>query len=369
MQKIIEPQYTFSFIGSDGQIYSRQLYWESLYVFSYKNQHVLVAARCVPHSSMQYALYEAMKGKDQERVFQKLLPDLTQDSSYRALNEAKSTDLIESVIDLLPEPSSSISEDLFKVSQEELEETVSNALVGYGLPRGLDTFSNSGEVDAFGRRFSDPLGTLHILAGLEGKDAGIVNLSYHIDAVLKARIRESLEASVSDQVLVHHSDFEVDVYRRLYSNPKYLSFVKQVMNARGSYISPVVRDFLSFYAKCFNMKLNEYARKEHVDPEILKKRIEGMLGREKGISHFSLPYHELTILGYVHKGNLEVDQSDPDSSSGSFKVDPQVDVSNLLIQEIRGHTQRFLVKTVIQHTFNRNHNIKTVWYIDDPQEK
>jgi hypothetical protein len=192
-----------------------------------------------------------------------------------------------------------------------------------------------------------------------------VNLSFRVDAALKEQIRKSLETDAPEGALARSPDLEFDVYRRLYSDPEYLAFVKRVLDAKGSYISPVVRDFLSFYARCLNIKLNEYARDEQIDPDTLRKRLEGILGREKGTSYYFLDYYELTILGHVRKGKLSADQRDPDSTGHSFKVDPRTDLQAIVVSEIEDDWQRFLVRKFVEHTFNIHHNIKSVQFIDE----
>ncbi len=364
-QKETDPRHTFFFVGEDGRRYSRELYWEDLYAFTIKSRCVLVASRVVPYSSAHYALYEMLKFGTRSPVLEKLLLEVSEPSIRKALEGGTVSDITGSITNLLPDRSSSVPRDLLAKAEMEFEETVSKALVSQGIEQGLDVFSDPAGVQALADRFADPTDVLHAVAGSEGGDAALINLSFQVDTAVKEQMRRNLEADVSPEAIARQSDLAFDVNRRLYANPKYLAFVKRIMDAQGSYVSPVVRDFLSFYAKCLNAKLHEHAASESTDPDILQKRLEGVLGRVKNPSHYALNYHDLTILGYVNECDLLEDENDPDSTEHSFKIDPRVDVATITMNEVEGVSNRLLVKKLVEFVFNGHHNIKTIQFIAD----
>ena len=375
MQQTIDPRYTFFFVGSDVRSdpafpperrYSRQLYWDSLYAFSHKDETILGAARVVPYSDVQYALYLALKRRDRNPISQQLLPETSHKPLLGAPKEDESTDLVARITEVLPDRPSSIPQDVIAESEKRLEEAISSAMMSYGLETGLDQFSDPGGVQSMERRFEDPADALHILADVKGEDVAWLNLSFQVDAAIKRQLRENLEANVSEDTLALYSDFEDDLSRKLYSNPKYLEFVKRVMDVKGGYLSPVVRDFLSFYSRCLSEKLSKYAQQEHVDPDIMSKRLESLLGSEKeDLQYYVRDHHDLTILGCVDRGHVPEDQDDPDRTGHSFKVDPDIDLGGIVLREITGKLQRFLIKTFVRYTFNEHHNIKSIQYVDE----
>ena len=316
---------------------------------------------------MQYALYMAFQGKTGGPILQDLLPGNAQQLLSVASDEGENTDLVRKINEILPDHPSAVPGDMLEALEKELEETASKTLVNQGIEGGLAFFLDPQETPAPGEKSPDPADVLHSVAGSKGHDAGFINLSFRVDAALKKQIRGSLEANVSDQALVRGSDFEFDINKRLYSNPRYLAFVKQVIEAKGSYISPVVRDFLSFYARCFNITMGEYIKEAHMDPNILRKRLEGVLGREKGTTAYALNDYDLTILGYVSEGQLPPDQDDPDATGQSFKVGGEIDPGTIVIQEIEDHVQRFLIRKFVEHTFNTHHNIRRIHFVDEAQ--
>jgi hypothetical protein len=258
--KEIDPRYTFFFVGEDGRRYSRELYWEDLYAFTVREKRILVATRVVPHSNSQYALYEMLKSGTRSPILEKMLPEASELSTRKALESGDLDDIVCSITDLVRDRS--VPKDLLAKAEKEFEETVSKALVSQGIEQGLDVFSDPGGVQSLAERYADPTDVLHAIAGSEAVDAALIDLSFQVDVAVKERMRENLEAHISSEALIRHSDLEFDVYRRLYTNPRYLAFVKRIIDAPGSNVSPVVRDFLSFYAKCLNARLSEHAREE-----------------------------------------------------------------------------------------------------------
>jgi len=103
----------------------------------------------------------------------------------------------------------------------------------------------------------------------ESDDAALINLSVHVDAALKTQLRKIMQVPADEGAVIPHGDLEFDLSARLYSNPQYLAFVRRLIDAKGSYVSPVVRDFLSFYTRCLNAKFAEHAHNTHADPDVL----------------------------------------------------------------------------------------------------
>jgi len=364
MEQAIDPRYTFFFAGPDGRRYSRQVYWDSLYAFLHKDEAVLGAARVVPYADTQYALYLALKRRDRQAISPERLLETSHTPLLETPKGEERADLVASIAEVLPDRPSSIPQDVIGESQKRVEEAISGAMVHYGLGSGLDQFSDPSSLPSMRR--ADPTHEMLLLAGVKGEDVGWIDLSFRVDAAIKRQLRESLEANASDESLVLYSDFEDDVWRRLYSNPKYLEFVRRVMNAKGGYLSPVVRDFVSFYSRCLGEKLGEYAKEEHVDPEILEKRLESLLGSEKGdVPHYVRDHYDLTILGYVDEERVPEDEDDPDRTGHTFKVDPDIDLGQIVLREIEGAVKRFLIKTFVKYSFNEHHNIKSIHYVDE----
>ena len=138
--------------------------------------------------------------------------------------------------------------------------------------------------------------------------------------------------------------------------------MRRLISAKGSYASPVVRDFLKFYVRCFNIKFADHLRQSD-DPDLARQRLESALGHEKIGSHHYLDYHDLTILGRVFQGDLKRDPDDPDQTSHRFRLHDSVTPQNLRLCEIRDPIQRFTIRKFVEHTFNTNHNIKNIHYI------
>jgi hypothetical protein len=333
MPNRIDPQYTFTFTSDATPRHSRTVYWEDLYAFTYSDRTILVATRVVPHSSAQYALYETLKSGQQAPILNRILPEASGASTQRVLEGGAVSDIAQSVTDLVAGHTSSVPAAVVAAAERKHEAVVSEAMVRSGIEQGLDVFADPDGVQ-LGAGRADPWDVLHSLAGAESEDVAIINLSFEVDAALREQMRESLEQDVTAEGLVRFSDLEFDVRSRMYTNPKYLAFVKRLLDAPGSYVSPVVRDFLSFYATCLNAKIGHSARDEEIDPAILQKRIEGILGHAKSTAYHTFNHHELTILGYVKDGEVKEDSADPDSTGNSYKVDPALDPATLMLEEI-----------------------------------
>lgn len=346
----IDPRHRFSIRDDSGRATHVRVYWEELHAFTFRDRTVLAATRVVPHSSRQYALYEALKSSGDT-------------GGASTAEDGSAEDLILRVSDALASFDVAGSQDHdFGV---EAESVVSSVLVQRGLSSGLETFSDPSQVAALDDRFVAPGDVLHALAESEGADAGLVNLSFHVDRALKSYVVEEFGKTQSTGSLVRGSDLEDGLLARLYANPNYMGFVKRLMKARGGYISPVVRDFLSFYARQLDRGLDQLAERDGLDREALSHEVEGVLGRSRGDSHHYLNYHDVTILGYVDGEALRTDAADPDRSGLSRKLDGDLDIQALEIQKIEPGPIRTIIRKMIEYDFNTRHNVKSIQFCDE----
>ena len=351
MERIVDPKYRFAFSFRTDRLYYRKCYWENLYVFTYGTDRALVATRVVPFTSLHEALYTAFKGQRGNTLTQHLLPEAIQQPHLNVFNNKSQVQIFaDNISALVPEQNAELPEELIKKTEAEIEDAASRIMIRQGIEGGLGSFA-SGETTPFLAR-DEPDDPTRSIVREDDEDAALIQMSVQIDAAIKKHIRESGEGSF-------------DIAARLYTNPRYLGFVRRLINAKGSYTSPVVRDFLKFYARCFNIKISEHLRQSKDDPDILRQRIESLLGREKGGRYHYLNYHDLTILGRVVKGELEPDPDDPDKTTHCFKLSNAIDSQTLRLSEIHDPVQRFAIRKFVEHTFNARHNIKNIQYIDE----
>ena len=368
MDRAVDPKYRFHFTNETGRSYSRKCYWENLYAFIYGNDKIVAAARVVPFSNMNEALYTAFKGHRANTLTQHLLPEALE---YPQLNVFEDGPQIQTFADniaaLVPQQTSQIPEELLEKTEAQIEEAASRIMIGQGFEGGLGSFASS-ETTPFLAR-DEPDNPFQTLAQEEDEeDKALIQLSVQIDAAIKSQMRDTLQNNLTETALVRHGDIEFDIATKLYTNPRYLAFVRRLIKAKGSYASPVVRDFLRFYARCLNMKFVDHIRHSDDDPDILRKRVESTLGHEKGGSYHYLDYHDLTILGRA-TGIFDPDLDDPDKTTYSFKLSPNTDTQDLHLQEIRDPIQRLMIRKFVEHTFNTHHNIKTIQYIDETKKR
>lgn len=368
MERIVDPKYLFAFSSQTGRLYHCKCYWENLYVFVYGADRVLVATRVVPFSSLHEALYAAFKGRRGNTLTQHLLPEALQRPHLSVFNNASPVQTFaDNIAALVPEQSAQLPEERIAKTEARIEEAASRIMIAQGIEGGLGSFA-ADETTPFLAR--DEPGDLTQSLGWEGdEDAALIQMSVQIDAVIKTQVRETLQAldknatSRPDDLKAMDNGHSFDIAARLYTNPRYLGFVRRLINAKGSYASPVVRDFLKFYVRCFNIKFAEHLRQSNADPDISRQRLESALGHEKIGPHHYLDYHDLTILGRVFQGDLKRDSDDPDQTPHRFKLHDSVTPKNLRLCEIRDPIQRFMIRKFVEHTFNTNHNIKNIHYI------
>jgi len=367
MERAIDPKYRFNFSNLNGRQYHRKCFWENRYVFFYNNDRVLVATRVVPCGNMQEALYTAFRGQRGDTLTQHLLPEAFRQAQLNVFNnESQMQRFADNISALVPGQASNLPDSIIEETEAQIEEIASRIMIGQGFERGLGSFA-SDETTPFLAR-DKPTDPMQYLVSEDEEDKALVQISYRIDATIKARLRDILQSNNED-ALVKHGDIEFDIATRLYTNPNYLGFVRRLIDARGSYLSPVVRDFLGFYSHCFNLKFKEHIRHSNDDPGILRKRVESILGREKTGIYHHLDYHDLTILGRIEEGNLKPDTDDPDQTVHGYKLCDSIASQALLLSEIKDPVPRFMIRKFIEHAFNAHHNIKTTQYIDESQKR
>jgi len=359
MNHTFEPEQQFTFVTPSQSTYTLGCYWDHLYAFTYGQERILVAERAVPHTNLYESLYHAFKGHQGDTLSHRLLPETTQTPLLNVIKEGQQIQpFIESVTALIPVQDHTLPEELLKKTETLLEETATQTLIERGITGGLGSFDTN-DTTSFLSDNASPNDMLSAISHTDREDVLLINLSVQVDAALKTQMRNIMK----DDALQLYGDPEFNLSARLYNNPKYLAFVRRVLKAKGSYVSPVVRDFLSFYSRCLNMKLKAHARETHTDIDTLKKRLESSLGHEKGGSHHAFDYHELTILGHVVNGNLLPDPQDPDQTDYSFKLDANQDITQIHLREITEN--RFLIQKFVHHTFNTHQNVRNVNYIDE----
>lgn len=221
----------------------------------------------------------------------------------------------------------------------------------------------SGEEAFEGRTFG-----LGALADLSEEDIRWFSLSCRVQALVEEQLHDAVGAArdeTKEDALVLGRGLEDDFYTRLYANPKYLEFVKRVMDAKGGYASPLVNHFVSFYAKSLNRRIRESIRDEQAETDFLKERVEGVLGKEEAGSLHVLPAYAITILGHVEKGDLPMNGEDPEKTGKSYQVDPGIDPGNILLREITEGVSRIYTKGFIWYVFGRNHCARSITFVAD----
>ncbi len=355
MPQSIDPRYTFNFVGPDGKRYQRRIYWERLYAFFPDRDPVLAAGGMVPRQNLHHALFHALRKKGKQI---NLLPETSGDG--------ESSDFISSVTEMIHYRTSSSPAKIIEDAKEGLGETFEQVRVEYGMRNWPGYVPDSVGDPSAENAFTTPTALLDLLADITAEDAGWFNLSYRVDALIKEQVqhmRETPEPNVKTNALVRRQDLEDDLYKRLYGNPKYLEFVKRVMDARGGYASPLVNHFLSFYAKCLNQKIGEYIRREKVDTAFMRERLEGVLGKAEAESMHVLPAHRITILGHVIEGHLSPNKADPENTGKSFQVDPDIELQEIVCKEIEDRLSRTYIRGFVRFIFGKNHHIKSLSFL------
>ena len=359
MQREVDPRYIFRFVAADGRDYQRQVYWEKLYAFFPGHERVLAAARVTPHQNMHHALFQVLRSKGKQ-VHRELIPQTSQGHDEAGF--------IGSVTEMIHYRSSSPPAKVVAEAKEVLGETMEQVMVAHGIRELMGYVSEPTGTQPVEDAFSTPAAGLDLLADITAEDAGWFNLSCRVHALVREqvlRMKDRSEGHPNANAVVRRSDLEDDLYRNLYSNPKYLELVKRTMDVKGAYASPLVSHFVSFYARYLNRSIREYVQEEQVDAGFLKERVEGILGKEAASAQHVLPVYNMTILGNVHEGHLRPNERDPEKTDRSFQVDPDIAHETIVLKEIEDKMSRVLTKGFVWYVFGKNHRIKHIAYMGD----
>jgi len=359
IRKEVDPRYIFRFVAADGRNYQRQVYWENLYAFFPGRERVLAAARMTPHQNMHHALFQVLRSKGKQ-VRRQLIPQTS-----RGRDEA---DFISSVTEMIHYRSSSPPAKVVADAKAVLGETMEQVMVVHGIRELMGYVSEPTETQPVEDAFSAPAAGLDLLANITAEDAGWFNLSCRVHALVREQVlqmKNHAEGRPEINAVVRRSDLEDDLYRSLYSNPKYLELVKRTMDVKGAYASPLVSHFVSFYARYLNRSIREYVQEEQADAGFLKERVEGILGKEAASSQHVLPVYNITILGNVLEGHLRRNKKDPEKTDRSFQVDPDIVQEKIVLKEVEDKMSRVLTKGFVWYVFGKNHRIKHIAYVGD----
>jgi hypothetical protein len=154
-----------------------------------------------------------------------------------------------------------------------------------------------------------------------------------------------------------------DTWQRLCGDGKLVQLVKAQIDARGGFVSPLVKSFLRFCYGWVVKKARELSEKGRFDREFAHERLQNVIGRAEADHLRVLPYHEIVMLGRVVRGELSPNPDDPERTAGSFQVDPATDLSRIVLREVRGRLQRTRLNAAARASFREN--IKRIRYVDE----
>ena len=169
-------------------------------------------------------------------------------------------------------------------------------------------------------------------------------------------IVDSVKAGAGSRALVPQSETIDDLYLKLYSDPQCIKLITEVIDAKGGYDSKLVSGFLSF-------SLRHIHRYADLGPTFRQERLDAILGRAEAHSTGFLPYHHITVLGYVVAGDLDVNREDPERTGRSYQVDPNIDPGSIVLREVEGRLTRAAIKGITRMALGGN--IKDMIFVDE----
>jgi len=339
MAHVEDPHYTFNYVGHDGEPYSRAVYWDALYAFSVSKERLLAADRILPHSTVPWALYLAMKGRNRESK-QKLLTD----TAYRDLP------LVGKVADIVVASAEDDFGSLLVPDSQHYPIQVSSLppLTIYPVAGGTDPTSSGDGISSIYKAAE--------IAGITNRDVALVELGNRTHAEIERQIDDSVKAGAETTALVPRSQTIDDLYLRLYGDPRCIKLITEVIDAKGGYDSKLVTSFLSFCLR----QIHHHA---DLGTTFREERLDAILGRAEAHSTGFLPYHHVTVLGYVVAGGLEVNRKDPERTARSYQVDPGVDPGSIVLGEVGRRISRAVIKRIVKTALS--HNIRDVVFVDE----
>jgi hypothetical protein len=315
----------------------------------------------VPHNGLFFATYLALRKQNQEPMHKKLLAEM-------GVKTQPGTNLVESFAEIVPYQSPHLPVEVAEKVEEMLDAVMERALAEYGTQAGSNALAvSTADHSLSEKKYSVSMEGLGGLADLTGEDVGWVHLSNMAYRTLQQQADAMRrESGFSENLPALQADLEYEISRRLYGNPQFLAFVRQVMEARGGFVSPLVRHFTAFYLRCLKEKVHEWEREEGVDTAFWEERLASVIGQAEAKATYTLPHHELVVLGEVVEGEVEMDREDPDSTRRSFRLDVESLRHGIVLCEVRSKTRRIFLKGYVKRHFR--HHVKRVCFMDEVEQ-
>ena len=406
-----DGRYTFRIRSSSGGMYARRLYWQKLHVFLLRRRRILTAARMAPHCDMLFAMYLVLKRKG-TAIHHDVLPQLPAPAvgqeSFSRLGrrvscpcchperlaarrgelcegsrpaepterrqvgpsvDQESISIARIMEEIAPYRDRALPSELLDQAGLALQQAVAQTLNDYAAP--VVNLSVIEQVAPLGRPLGRPPrpvgGGLGMLGALTDDDVARVSLSFEVDRAIGDRMDEIARAGVAAlpaaRAMVVQNDLRSGLRERLYGDPQYLRFVQWVMAADGSFVSPVVRDFMRFYYQRIADRARDLSRRGEFDPEFWQERLLAVIGEGEAEVSRTRPYWDITVLGRVAGGEVPILQFNPDDSGRSYQVDPNFDPAGILLTEVEGRLQRTKVSLRIRLAFDGN--IERIRFADE----
>ncbi len=353
-----DPRYDFTLVLRDGTRSVRRLYWEQLFAVSHGEGHLLVAARTVPHTGEMFAIYLALKRR-RRAPHRELLPALT---ARGADGEHEPTSIVHSVAELLPYGAgSALPAAVREAVEERVREAVGEVFAAQApvteivrhpeVTIGMATPSRGGR---------SPGGAgLAAVARLQGDDVERVSVSFEAHRLFEERMARIGEKVVIEGggrgALALRRRLEGELSDARYRDRRYLEFVQWVMEAAGGFVSPVVRDFIRFYHRQVEAKVEELSRAGQFEAEFWRERFQALLGEVEAAALGSRPYRHITVLGEVVAGDLPREPSaEPERIGRAYLVSASADLSGVVCRPIRGSLRRSAAKLSVLAALGRN---------------
>lgn len=355
-------RYLFTFLGEDDARYTRRLYWQSLHVVAHRGRNTLVAARVVPRTGELFALYLAFK-RQRRAVHRELLPELCANTPP---DSAEQLSVCRSIVDLLPAEPSDIPAPVLEQSQALLE-----AAVGDAMARGLPIMdltrpstASTGMPWLLAPRMVGS-GRLDVLAGLNAEDVSRVRIGFEVHSALEERIAQIAQAAAAQagagSVVTLQRKVESELMAALHRDRRYLDFVQWVMDAPGGFVAPVVKDFLVFYWRGIRQTVEERSEKGQFDAGFWRERFQALLGEMEAESLHTHPYHGITVLGDVLRGELVLGEGRGEALATVHDVRPATDLKSILLKPVRGRVRRGMVELALLTLLRRK--IDTIEFV------
>jgi hypothetical protein len=327
MPQTIDPRFTFNFIGTDEHRYSRQVYWETLYSLSVNGRQFLLADRVVPHSTLPYALCAVYRSIRSRRKLDK----------GKTHEEKALFNRITALVETTHDESASI--ESIVTGPESGSTSITLTQPGYLGYQSPEVNIDIGE-----------------FAGITRRDCALIINGYTCHRILMLQYEAWRERIAAERLsLVRRGEKIVDFWDIVYGDPRYRQFVMDQMS-----VSCLHESAAQHFSEYLVRQLSHHFTKE---------RLESMLGRTEAEASGFLPYHFVTILGYLQNGNLRRNNADPESTGRSFQVDPTLNLSEIVLRELNGRISRSLIRTLARAVLNKNIKDNGPVFVDELEVK